>query len=167
MKSKRKIKNKRAQAFLLDIIVGILFFTTALMFYFKYSQNINTQNQEYELMMLDANYISNNLLSDGSPNNWEEIPLENLSKEIIFGITNRKYFLNETKISYLETITNNNYSLVKQSFETPYDFYIIIEKKDSNITFGKNYANAKTLVKTTRFLFYNGSIIKMHLYVFY
>jgi hypothetical protein len=168
IKSRTKIAgSKKAQAFLLDIIVGILFFTTALIFYFKYSQNINNQNQEYEFMMLDANYISSSLLSPGNPENWEELIMENLSYGITPGITEKRYFLNQTKLDSLISLTNNNYTFVKKSFETPYDFYIIIERADSNITFGKNYAAARTLIRTTRFLFYNGSIIRMHIYVFY
>jgi hypothetical protein len=168
MKSKRKKTGKRkGQVFLLDVIVGILFFTTALIFYFKYSQNINSQNQQYELMMLDAKYISNTLMSEGYPQNWEELPTENLSNGFSPGITNKKYFLNKTKLDSLVGLANTNYSFIKKSFETPYDFYIALEAKDSNTTFGKDYSAAKALMKTTRFLFYNGSIIKMHVYVFY
>ncbi|MGB9749059.1 MAG: hypothetical protein ACP5OZ_02595 [Candidatus Woesearchaeota archaeon] len=163
----KKRGKKNGQVFLLDIIVGILFFTTALIFYFKYAQNISSQNQEYELMMLDSNYISSTLMSEGYPLNWEELPTENISYGFSPGITNRRYFLNQTKLNALKALAESNYSFVKKSFETPYDFYIILETKDLNTTFGRNYSAAKTLVRTTRFLFYNGSIIKMHLYVFY
>jgi len=156
-------KLKKAQVWFLDIAIAILFFTTALTLYFKYSVNLNSDSDKLEILAMDSKFIAEQLLSTGYPENWTELPLSNI---LSLGLLNQDQTLNESKLSNFINITEHNYSFVKKNFETSYDFFIEIKIRNLTISAGKNFTNPKYLIKLSRLLVYNNSIARLIIYTY-
>lgn len=109
------LMNSKSQAWFMDFAIALLLFTFTLIVYFGYTNNIQKQEQgKVELMLKDAKSISNSLALDGYPDNWNNLTV------IRIGITDDQN-LNSTK---LKTFKKLNYTLARQKFATPYDFFV-------------------------------------------
>jgi len=166
------LMNKRGQAWSLDLLMGVFLFTVALsVFYFSALNSSNNLNEAIDLLSYDGRSISKNILSEGSPNDW------NSSSVVQIGILDDGK-INETKLEAFYDLANTDYARTKSLFNTKYDYYFFL---DTNITFnsitidgiGKpgitrdNVAQAdiKNLIRVDRISVYENKIIGATLFV--
>ncbi|MEM3373868.1 MAG: hypothetical protein QXE31_01475 [Candidatus Woesearchaeota archaeon] len=122
----KKLKVK-SQIFYLDFILGLTIFLVIifLAFNFIYRDKIEENN-----LVIEAERISNILLSEGIPKNWNE---DNLTTNISFlGIVSDKS-LDIEKLRALSSLCLNNYTKVKNIFSVKYDFYVYFENLNQEI----------------------------------
>ena len=86
MKLFGSIKNSRkAQVWYTDFVVAVLIFAIALVIYFEYVNNLSKEEESnLNEMLMTAKLVSNNLMSSGYPNDW------NQSNAEIIGIVDDK-----------------------------------------------------------------------------
>lgn len=162
---------KKSQVLYQDFIVAIVIFTVAILFYYKYAPTFQADEGAIDELLVNANIISNSLISAGYPLNWTN-DVERI------GITDGKNRINETK---LLQFANMSYKDAKFLFGSLYDYLVFFEDKNSsllvinNITgIGKENINStnifdvekpKKLVKTRRLVIYDSDIYNMVVYV--
>lgn len=110
-------------------------------------------------MVLDAKTISNSLMSEGYPSDWNTTNVGRI------GLTNGNYRINQTK---LENLANMDQTTTRSMLDTRFNYYIQLRKQDgTNITIngsngiGTQATNTKRLVQITRVTIYNSIITKM------
>ncbi len=155
--------NKHAQAWGIDLMIGVVIFTVAIVFFYFYALN-NPAEAEEKLSALyyDGKIVSDSILSEGYPKSWTA------SDVVIPGIlTNNK--INETK---LENFDNLDYERTKRLFNTRYNYYfflnetMIIGSPPSPVQgIGMNPSSYKNLVKITRFTIYQDKPMTAYLYI--
>jgi hypothetical protein len=131
----------------------------ALVIYFEYVNNLS-QEEESDLteMMISAKTTSNNLMSSGYPDNWNQSNVE------IVGITDDRR-INQSKI---EKFYNMSHDSTKPKFGISENYYIYLQNRNGQkISInGKNYsgkepANPTKLVKLDRVTIYQKDMVKM------
>ena len=163
------ISTRKAQIWSLEFIVGLIIFISALFIFFKYSINLSeTQDVVTKELIIDARTLSDYLMSEGFPENW------NITNIVYPGLTDNNYRINETKLYYL---TQLNYYSAKNLLSVVNDYYVFFEDRNKTSIaingttgFGKPGINRTNLNQTEdpsdiiqvyRFVLYNSSIIKM------
>ena len=107
--------NSKAQAWYMDFAVAMLLFTFTLTVYFGYTNNVQKQDKgALDLMIKDAESISNSLALEGYPDYW------NNETVVRIGIADEQE-LNGTKVKSLKKM---NYALAKRKFATPFDYFV-------------------------------------------
>ena len=157
------MKEKRGQAWGFDLIIGaILFIIGVLGFYFFAINSQQEQANKLEELNYAASSITDNLLSEGLPNNW------NLTTVVRLGITNNDN-INQTKLDMFQNLSIQNYALTKRLLNTEKEYYIIFKlpviANNQTITWiGKTPQNQSNLVKQTRLSAYNDKPITIEVY---
>ena len=167
------ISTKKSQIWSIEFVIGLIIFISALFIFYRYSINLS-ENQEETLkdLIIDAKTLSNYLISSGLPENW------NTSNVILIGLTDGTYRLNETKVQYFSVM---NYSSTKNMLSVINDFYVFFEDRNGSSIIingisgiGKPSVNKTNLhatenpsdvIKVFRFVVYNGTIVRMGMYV--
>ena len=167
MKMKNRVR-KKAQAWYLDYVLGLIIFGMGIFVFFQYMPNFD--HPDIANTMLDADIISDTLISEGIPKNWTP------SSFIQLGITT-DFTLDEKKLEQLDSMA---YDDVLASLPVGSDFYFeFVDKKIELSTYnftsygkpGANSTNIRDLfepeqmVTLQRMIAYGGEIIKMNLYV--
>jgi len=165
----------KAQVFSLDLIIAVLVFGSAILIYYKNITNLSDQDEELlDDLLIDAKSISNSLVSQGYPYNW------NKDNVVRIGITDNNR-INETKLEQFSMIPYNE---GRKLFGTAYNYYVFFRDKDNNILpfneslegIGKpgvnstniqTVENPKKLVKVTRLIVKESDIKKMVIYLWY
>jgi hypothetical protein len=150
---------KKAQAWYIDFMVGLLIFTMIVIIYYQYYETVNEEAESnWEEMIIDSKSISSSLLSPGYPEGWD-----NESVEIV-GMTDGNYRINYTKTGYLKNMT---YRQLKDTIKTRFDFYFFLQDQNGTIIeeFGANTTSPEFLVQATRFAICNSSICRMVLHL--
>ena len=110
--------------------------------------NLNTQlSIAYSggsiLAQLQAQALAQNLLSQGSPANWEA--LVNTGNDLTWsgigiglGNSTSGGTLSQKKLYAFTAMAQTNYQATKQELGVGYDYFIIIEGGNINITIGRN-----------------------------
>jgi hypothetical protein len=166
----KTIKQKNAQAWGMDLMVGLMLFSFGIATFYLYSINNQGESREnFERINYDGNKIMNSILSEGYPLEW------NTSNFIKIGILSGDK-VNQTKLENFYNLTQNNYSITKAVFSTKYDYYFITD----NITYGTKAIEgigkpgstiatippeAKNLVKINRFIIYKEKPVSAYLYI--
>ena len=163
---------RKAQVWFLDVVIAILFFTTALVLFFKYTPNLYDKGDPEELL-IDARSLSEKLLSPGYPVDWETLDLSdeyNRTRIVYFGIINvNNTRVNNEKLNSLIDLINNDYPFVKEKQGLRFDFFVqIIEPENNTIleSFGRDYSSANDIIRIERFVVLNNSITKLNIFVF-
>ncbi len=165
--------NKKAQVWILDFIIGFLFFTTALIVFFKYTPNLYLKTDTGDLLN-EAKMLSDKFMSSGMPENWEELNLnneENMSRVSYFGITNDNFRINNSKLNRIMNITNTSYDEVRIKQGLKYDFFVeLTQRGNVKVSFGHDfepeYNKIKNLVKVERIVILNSTVSKLKIIVF-
>jgi len=108
-------------------------------------------------MVLDAKTISNSLMSEGYPTDWNITTVQKI------GITNGNYRINQTK---LENFANMTVANARSIFDTRFNYYIQLKKQDNSTILinGNNSIGTLTtnttgkLVQITRLVIYDSNI---------
>ena len=153
---------KKAQVFTLDFLLALLIFTATVIVSLKLVFNTET-NDDYQLLQLEARAISDALMSEGIPNNWDS---NNVS---IPGILSNKK-LSETKLQELKNLGYHNVSNLINARRNFY-FYFANSTDILNITFcGFGEINetctqpeieARNIVKLDRIVVHEQKAVKM------
>jgi hypothetical protein len=155
---------KSGQGWGFDLIVAMLIFLFGIMAFFVYSLNYDTGTEDnFKLMAYDGEVISDSLLSEGFPTNW------NTTNVIVIGLTSDNK-INETKLQNLYILNETNYDKTRALFDTGFNYYFNFSEP---IMFGSNYVvgigkipiNQKDLIKTTRFTIYKNKPVSLYLYI--
>lgn len=164
VKSNSILKNSKAQAWGMDLIVAITLFSIALVAFFFYSLNQPTEARDkIEEMMYEGKIIANTLLSEGYPPAW------NSGNVVRIGIlTNNK--IDETKLEEFYDLNATDYEKTKNLFDTRYEYWFFLNKtmtiNGAAVEGLGNYpSNPKNLIKITRFTIYKETPITAYLYI--
>jgi hypothetical protein len=151
--------NRKAQVWYADFIVSVLIFMIAIIIYFEFVNNLSREEEsDLEAMVMSAKAVSNNLMSEGYPSDW------NQSNAAIVGIVDDER-INSTKA---ERFYNMSHDSTKIKFGILDNYYVYLQDRNGQkINFsGKDYAgkepeNPTKLVKIDRIVIYGNDIIKM------
>jgi hypothetical protein len=184
MMANQKIRsNRRSQIWITDVTLSIILFTAASVIAFNIIMNSFSVTNNYERIRADASRISEYLLSEGTPQDW------NQTNVIRPGLLTGKR-LNATKVYQAMNMTNTSYQSFKPSLQTENDFIIVFENRTGGIMTFQDYCSIgkpdtgmdKTsyplfctlnmtgveyddLVMIERFILYNSDIAKMVIYM--
>src|SRR3989344_3990275 len=104
----------KSQTFFTDFIIALLLFSFTLIIYFGYTINLHGESMdELELMIRDANSISNSLTLSGYPEDWT------LQNAIRYGIADHQR-INSSKIKLMKQAS---YQDTRSKFSTPYEYF--------------------------------------------
>jgi hypothetical protein len=140
--------NYKGQFWSFDIIFAIVIFGVAITVLTYTWFNISTQlaisyGGSGSLLQLQAQALSTNLLSTGSPSDWQSlVAINNVSSwsSVSIGIASaqKSTAISPSKLYAFIDMANTNYSSTKQLLGIGYDYYITITGGSYNITIGQN-----------------------------
>lgn len=161
-------RNKKAQAWGIDLIVGVIIFSIGVLIFFIYSINHSGEAKEsLEGLSYEGNTLFSNILSEGYPKDWNE------SNVIEIGILDNNK-INETKLERFYYLSKDNYKETKSIFNTRYDYYFSFENMTINSSVIQGIGNAEinlssinatNLLKITRFSIYEEKPTTVYLYI--
>ncbi len=165
--------NTKAQVWSLDVIIGVTLFLSAIILFYVYAINFSDEAQEKaQDLENDGKFVSSNLLSEGSPSDW------NLTHVDVPGIANKNR-INQTKLDLLYLLNSQDYNTTKRLLNTRFDFYLFftqpltangtqidgIGKPGLNRTTVITLEDPKNIIKTLRYVIYQNEPTVMNLYV--
>lgn len=164
------MKNKKSQAWGIDLMVGAGIFLVALFIFFIYSVN---QSGEARDIIDDLNYngrtISDDILSEGFPKNWWE--LENIDGIKKIGILENNK-ISEDKLNRFCELSRENYQDTRGIFNTKYNYWFFwkgmdITDFDCQYGIGKNPEgeDVKNLIKISRYSVYDNKPVAVYVYI--
>ncbi len=105
------------QAWGFDIMIGVMLFLGGVLVLYFYAVNATPEGQEIlDSMEYDGAFISDVMLSEGSPNDWTTANV--ISPGFLSG-----NFINETKLERFYELSISDYPRLKGLLQTRYDFY--------------------------------------------
>jgi len=161
--------SKKSQAWGIDLMVGAFIFLIGITVFYIYSMNSPEESKEtVESISYDSKFISDTILSEGYPINW------NPSNVIRIGVLTKDK-IDETKLEVFYNLAQTDYNRTKILFDTKYDYYFFMDKNISSATinvrgigkpnFDINNINAKNLIKVTRFVIYKDEPLTAYVYI--
>lgn len=170
----KKISQKKAQVWSLDVIIGVTLFLSALLLFYVYGVNMSSENQETaKELEEDGKFVSSNLLSEGSPRNWNDTNVQ------VPGIANKNR-INQTKLELLYILNSQDYNRTRRLLNTRFDFYLFFSSANMTVSgspvdgIGKpginretisSLENPRNIMKTSRYVIYNNEPTVMYLYL--
>lgn len=167
----KSLKSKKSQAWGIDLMVAFSIFLMGIFVFFIYSINYLGESKEIlEDLAYDGKIITNAILSQGYPENWDE------TNVVKIGILNDNK-INETKLEYFYNLAQNNYEQTKSLFNTRFDYFYFLDE-DMTINsvdiegIGKpgidpDNIDAENIVKISRYVIYKDKPMTAYLYVFW
>jgi len=164
---------KNGQAWGMDLMVAVTIFTFALLSFYLYSLNTPAGIEEtIESLSYDGRGITNNLLSEGSPENWDE------NNVLEIGIL-RDGKINDTKLENFYNWVNSpgGYDETKRVFNTNFDYYFFLDENMTinsveidgvgkpGVTRDNAMNNAANLIKISRVTVYQNKPMGAKLYI--
>ncbi|PIN88853.1 hypothetical protein COU60_05525 [Candidatus Pacearchaeota archaeon CG10_big_fil_rev_8_21_14_0_10_34_76] len=158
------MKTKKAQAWGFDLIIASVLFILGIVIFFVYTINTSQQAQDkIDELDYQGNLIAEDLMSEGSPADWN---VENVQKIGI--LTNNK--INNSKLENFYQLSDQNYQKTKSLFDIKYDYFMNLSEEISingeNIErIGRASENPTNLIKITRFTIYNNNPVTLNIYI--
>jgi hypothetical protein len=162
-------KNKSGQAWSVDMIVALGLFSIGIVVFLVYSFNFSDHNRDvYEDLFYDAEFMSNILLSEGYPVDW------NQGNVVQIGILSDGNKLDELH----NLIGNGDYERTRNLFNTKYDYYFFFSEEMvlhegavpvdglGKPDFDPENIIEDNLIKITRFSIYNNKPVSVYIYLF-
>ncbi|MFA5060867.1 MAG: hypothetical protein WC494_00950 [Candidatus Pacearchaeota archaeon] len=160
---------KRGQAWGVDLIIAMIIISIGIIFFLLYSSNNFISSKEsYEIIYYEGKSISDKILSEGYPKNW------NSSNVVSIGLTTNNK-IDQDKLEEFYEMSQKDYPRTKKIFGTKYDYYFSVE---GNLTvnsteiqgFGKpgvniTEINPKNLIKINRISIYKNKLVKISVYI--
>ena len=158
----KKEKKKKAEIFGIDLIIASFIFGAAAILLFHSAST--KPYSETETMLKEAEKLSNILLSEGYPKDWQSVS-ENEIKTIGLS-TGRKNEISKEKMERLKQLASNNYGLTKELLSIRYDYNISIVDENKNIlsSAGKPL-QAENIIKITRIVIYEKKPALLEIYL--
>jgi len=126
--SKKKL-GKKSQVWISDYTIGLLLFTLSAIIAAKIVINSFSANTAFIELKSDASKISELLLTEGYPADWNE---GNSTDIIRAGLLSEKR-LDPDKVSKLMNRSYINYTSLKPRLQTKYDFLVTFENTGSGL----------------------------------
>ena len=151
---------KRAQAWYVDFMVGLLIFLLAIGAYYIYQGSLS-EEVDYTLndMVAESKGISISLMSPGFPADWTPADVEKI------GITDGTTRVDYDKLGYFSQL---DYNLTRSLFGTSYEYVVYFFDGNETIIMpinqtyiGKLPTNHRNLVKITRTVIYNSTVAQL------
>lgn len=160
-------KNKKAQAWGIDLMIAMAIFVFGILMFFFYTANQPGETKEiYESLFYDGSIVADSILSEGHPKNWQQ------DSVVTIGILNDNK-INETKLERFYELSVADYSKTKILFNTKYNYYVFLSEPmtiDSEeiegIGLNPEAQETDNLVKITRFTVYKNKPVTMTIYIF-
>ena len=164
---------RKAQVWSLDVIIGVSIFLAALVLFYVYAINFSDSNRETLIELKnDGVYVSSNILSQGSPQNW------NLTNVDVPGIS-MKNRINQSQLDLFYQLTLQDYNQTKRLLNTRFDMYFFftnpliangtlidgIGKPGLNRTTIFTQENPKRILKVNRYVIYKNDATIMTVYL--
>lgn len=155
---------KKGQAWGLDLIVASILFLGGIIFFYTYSLNLSNESEDiFSKLAYDGNTMSEALLSEGSPQNWN---LTNVEK---IGLLSHDK-INETKLEMFYQLSVTDYQKTKSFFNIKYNYYLFFQK---NMTInsleiegiGSFPTAPKNLIKITRLTIYKNKPDTLNIHI--
>jgi hypothetical protein len=172
-----KKNNKKSQSWGMDLAIASVIFSFGIILLYVYSMNNpNEAKANIEDLSYNGEGISNIILSEGYPKDWD------ISNVVRIGILDNNSKINQTKLNRFYNLTVDNYEKTRVLFNTRYDYIFCFfnytmminsttasptncagkpGKSPSNI----NGAGTENLFKVTRFVIYNNTPVTANVYV--
>ena len=159
------MKNKNAQAWGFDLMIGVMIFVGGMAMIYLYTINYPGQEEDtIQTLQNEGQLFSESILSEGSPTNW------NLTNVLRPGIlSNGK--INQTKLELFDNLTTINYNLTKSLFRLKNEYYFYFQEP-VNIsgtmkqTIGLlNSTSPQNLIKITRVVIYQTNVTTLKFYL--
>lgn len=153
------MKQKKGQAWGFDLIIASIIFTMGIIIFFLYSLNYPVEGQEkVDTLFYEGELISENLLSEGFPKDWNE------NNVVVIGLLNNGK-INDTKLNKFINLSKEDYQKTKNLFNTRYNYYINISNAGIDII-GLQPSDPKNLIKVTRYTIYQDkpAILTVHVW---
>ncbi|MFH1770227.1 MAG: hypothetical protein ABH828_01585 [archaeon] len=163
-------RNKKAQMWISDFIIGFLIFTSGLILASRFIFN-SMQDNNFAEVRMGAETISEYFLSEGVPSYWTNETV------VRIGLTTNNR-LNLTKLSYFY---NMSYDDTRTYLSTKYDYIVFFKNSTSTMNLSSGCGQgaiqptdcdydisgivSDNFVKLSRYTIHNNSIIEMVLYV--
>lgn len=159
------MNSKTAQAWGFDLTVGIVIFLAGILFFYFYAIN-NSGGSEEEILILngEAKLVSDNLLTEGTPLNWD------ISNVVRIGIVDNGK-INQTKLENYYFMAQNDYQRTKSLFRIVNNYYVYfpdgVNNGTGNVTIigNNNTENANNIMKISRAVIYENKIVGMEVVV--
>lgn len=132
----------KAQVWTTDFMISLLILVATLVIFARGITNITaTGNEDLSPLIIEGRAISDQLMSEGYPTNW------NLSNVANIGIvTNNR--INDTKINAFYSM---NYSDARKKFNTRYDFFVfVLDENNKPVNINGSYGIGHSLVNATQ-----------------
>ena len=152
------MSSKRAQAWGFDLMMASMIFLAGIILFYLYALNAPNESDEIiNSMSYEGNVVSNAILSEGFPKNWDGTNVVNPGI-----LTNNK--INQTKLERFYNFVAGDYSRSKAVFNTRYNYYVYLSE---NFTINGNQVegigskplNPKNLIRVERFTIYDNKPI--------
>ena len=161
----------KGQFWSFDVIFAVVIFGIAVTVMAFTWFNINNElaisyGNGANLMQLQLQALAQNLLSPGTPSNWQG--LVNTTNSLTWtgisvGIANQNGQISPDKLNALASMANSNYQGTKQQMGIAFDYYVTVASSSSygagvNVSLGKNPLKNKALTVNVerRSAFLNG-----------
>ena len=164
MQKIKKSKNRKAQAWGIDLMAASVIFIFGIIMFYLYALNEPSEGKEIvETMSYEGEFIARSLLSEGYPSDW------NSGNVIKIGILSENK-INQTKLERFYEIAALDYEKTKRLFNTRFNYYFFLSEKitidsDEVEGLGEKPENYKNLFKVTRFTIYNNKPSTMTIYI--
>ena len=153
------MNSKKAQVWYIDLIIGLLIFTLAVVMFQNVFGNLSAVDASMIIDLYgDAKSISSSLLSKGYPENWNNATIERI------GIADN-YRINSTK---LDNFMNLSYNRTRNLLGTNYEYWVFFEDRNHTLIQinGKNgtgykYGAPEKLAQVVRLVVKDSQIVRM------
>lgn len=164
------MRYNKAQAWGMDIIIGIMIFSIGILIFLVYTINSSVETKEsLESLDYDGENILESIFSTGSPANWDN------NNVIEIGIMDDDK-INITKLERFYNLASTDYPKTKSLFNTKFDYFFYfkeisistgeisgIGKPGTNISVIPD--NSRNLIRITRFSSFKEKPVTVYLYI--
>jgi len=160
---------KSAQIWGMDLVVGVIIFSVSLGIFYIFTLNDSgLSSEKVESLSNVGKIISNSILSEGSPVNWDS------SNVLEIGIFSDGK-INETKLESFYNLAVVDYPRTKIMFNSGYDYYFFLDDSmniSSKVVDGigkpgvnRDNISSENLIKISRIVPYKGKLTNARIYV--
>jgi len=150
------MERKKAQAWGFDLAVGAIIFLVGILSFYIFTTNISGSDSRLQQLQKNGELIANSLMSEGSPSNW------NRTNVVRIGLLTENR-IDLAKLEEFRWLTEFDYNRTKTLFRVNTDYFVFFDMEPGN-GFGRDYAEARELIKVTRVVVYNQSVTTLNVY---
>lgn len=162
LNSRSSRAGRRGQAWGFDLMIATSIFVSGIVLIYFYSINYNPEGKDdIESLFYDGEIISDIILSEGYPRNWDT------SNVLQIGIASDGK-INETKLGYFKemTDTGEEYEGTKNLFNTNHEYWASFSQTIGGIdSVGLEPTGEKNLILVKRMTVYGNEPVIMDLYM--